>query len=79
MALVRVLVASLGLAGLASSAILPKINSYPGHELALENRTLDEIYAAAKNETGELIVLWGGDGKCSFGLLTIFPGGCDLY
>ncbi|KAJ5881348.1 uncharacterized protein N7529_000020 [Penicillium soppii] len=54
-------VASLGLIGLGSAAILPKLNSYPGHDLAMENRTLDEIYAAAKNESGELIVLWGGD------------------
>jgi len=55
-------VASLGLIGLSSAAILPKLNSYPGHDLALENRTLDEIYAATNNESGELIVLWGGDG-----------------
>ncbi|OQD66296.1 hypothetical protein PENDEC_c052G06747 [Penicillium decumbens] len=54
-------VASLGLIGLSSAAILPKLNSYPGHDLALENRTLDEIYVATKNESGELIVLWGGD------------------
>ncbi|KAJ5776384.1 uncharacterized protein N7511_001395 [Penicillium nucicola] len=61
MAPFKAFIASLGLVGFASGAILPKINSYPGHNLALENRTLDEIYAAAKNETGELVVLWGGD------------------
>lgn len=71
-------VASLGLVGLASGAILPKINSYPGHDLALENRTLDEIYAAAKSETGELIVLWGGDGMFSV-FFTYLLGACDLF
>ncbi|KAK6002040.1 hypothetical protein QM012_002530 [Aureobasidium pullulans] len=34
---------------------------FPSKYVAIETRSLDEIYAAAKNETGELIVLWGGD------------------
>ncbi|THY14056.1 periplasmic binding protein-like II [Aureobasidium pullulans] len=45
----------------AFSAILPLPNSFPGHAVGIDNRTLDQIYAVAKNETGELIVLWGGD------------------
>lgn len=56
-------VASLGLVSLGSAAILPNFNTYPGHDVAVEARTMDEIYAAAKNESGELVVLWGGDGK----------------
>lgn len=58
-------VASLGLVSLGSAAILPKLNTYPGHDVVVEARTMDEIYAAAKNESGELVVLWGGDGKDS--------------
>lgn len=53
----------LGLASLVHAAT-PAWNSYPGHSPAVENRTLDEIYEAAKQEQGELIVLWGGDGRC---------------
>ncbi|THW08176.1 periplasmic binding protein-like II [Aureobasidium pullulans] len=45
----------------AFSAILPLPNSFPGHAVDIDNRTLDQIYAVARNETGELIVLWGGD------------------
>ena len=30
---------------------------------AVENRSLDEIYEAAQQESGELTILWGGDGK----------------
>lgn len=77
-------VASLGLIGLGSAAILPKLNSYPGHDLAMENRTLDEIYAAAKNESGELIVLWGGDGMdpvsnfCSLPVIYVDHGAFDI-
>jgi hypothetical protein len=78
MAPLSAFVGSLGLVGPASSAILPKIDSYPGHDLALENRTLDEIYAAAKNETGELIVLWGEDGMFLFSFFTFLLGACDL-
>ncbi|THZ77981.1 periplasmic binding protein-like II [Aureobasidium pullulans] len=48
----------------AFSAILPLPNSFPGHAVDIDNRTLDQIYAVARNETGELIVLWGGDGGC---------------
>ncbi|KAJ5491852.1 hypothetical protein LT330_009114 [Penicillium expansum] len=51
----------LGLVDLARCNVLPKWNSYPGHDPAIENRTLDEIYESAKQETGDLIVLWGGD------------------
>lgn len=39
------------------------ISSFPGSEPAVETRTIDEQYAAARNETGELVVLWGGDGE----------------
>lgn len=53
----------LGLVDLARCNVLPKWNSYPGHDPAIENRTLDEIYESAKQETGDLIVLWGGDGN----------------
>lgn len=53
----------LGLVDLARCSVLPNWNSYPSHDPAIENRTLDEIYAAAKKETGDLIVLWGGDGN----------------
>ncbi|KAL1305775.1 hypothetical protein AAFC00_003942 [Neodothiora populina] len=53
--------AALGLSAPALAAVLPHLNSYPGHSPKVDNRTLDEIYAAAKNESGELIVLWGGD------------------
>ncbi|THY29650.1 periplasmic binding protein-like II [Aureobasidium pullulans] len=45
----------------AFSAVLPLPNSFPGHAVDIDNRTLDQIYAVARNETGELIVLWGGD------------------
>jgi hypothetical protein len=79
MAPLSAFVESLGLVGLASSAILPKINSYPGHDLALDNRTLDELYAAAKNETGELIFLWSGDGMFLFSFFTFLLGACALY
>ncbi|THY50514.1 periplasmic binding protein-like II [Aureobasidium pullulans] len=48
----------------AFCAILPLPNSFPGHAVDIDNRTLDQIYAVARNETGELIVLWGGDGGC---------------
>ncbi|THW77654.1 periplasmic binding protein-like II [Aureobasidium pullulans] len=48
----------------AFSAVLPLPNSFPGHAVDIDNRTLDQIYAVARNETGELIVLWGGDGGC---------------
>ncbi|KAJ5413298.1 hypothetical protein N7465_005603 [Penicillium sp. CMV-2018d] len=51
----------LGLVDLARCNVLPNWNSYPSHDPAIENRTLDEIYAVAKKETGDLIVLWGGD------------------
>lgn len=37
-------------------------NSYPGSDSAVENRTLDQIYAAAQKEGGELVVFSGGDG-----------------
>lgn len=53
----------LGLVDLARCNVLPNSNSYPSHDPAIENRTLDEIYASAKKETGDLIVLWGGDGN----------------
>jgi hypothetical protein len=39
------------------------ISSFPGSEPTIESRTLDEQYAVAQNETGELVVLWGGDGE----------------
>ncbi|EKV11061.1 ABC-type Fe3+ transport system [Penicillium digitatum PHI26] len=51
----------LGLVDLARCGVLPNWNSYPSHDPAIENRTLDEIYASAKHEMGDLIVLWGGD------------------
>ena len=53
----------LGLVDLARCGVLPNWNSYPSHDPAIENRTLDEIYASAKHEMGDLIVLWGGDGN----------------
>lgn len=31
--------------------------------VSLDNRTLDEIYAAAKLETGPLTIAMGGDGE----------------
>ncbi|ETI24378.1 hypothetical protein G647_03747 [Cladophialophora carrionii CBS 160.54] len=37
------------------------ISSFPGSEPAIDLRTLDEQYALAQNETGDLVVLWGGD------------------
>ena len=38
-----------------------------------EDRTLDEIYQAAQKESGQLTVLWGGDGKLvSVSLARIF-------
>ncbi|CAG7944783.1 unnamed protein product [Penicillium nalgiovense] len=49
-----------GFLGLAAAA-LPEWNSFPGHSPAIENRSLDQIYATAKKEHGSLVVLWGGD------------------
>lgn len=40
-------------------------NSFPGSSPEIENRTIEQIYAAAKLESGELTVSWGGDGECS--------------
>lgn len=56
-------VGALGLfCAVSAAAVLPEWNSYPGHSPAVETRSLDEIYEAAKKEEGSLIVLWGGDG-----------------
>ncbi|KAI5781894.1 hypothetical protein EDC01DRAFT_619413 [Geopyxis carbonaria] len=38
-------------------------NSFPGHRAAEEKRSIDQIYAAAKKESGSLKVAWGGDEK----------------
>lgn len=38
-------------------------SSFPGSKTAIETRTLDQIYAAAQLESGDLVVAWGGDGK----------------
>lgn len=38
-------------------------NSFPGSDPGVETRTLDQIYAAAQLESGELTVSWGGDGE----------------
>lgn len=38
-------------------------NSFPGSNPGPETRTLDQIYAAAQLESGELTVAWGGDGE----------------
>ncbi|KAH8800350.1 hypothetical protein F5884DRAFT_810075 [Xylogone sp. PMI_703] len=53
------------LSSLLSSYVLARSvsNSYPGHEPAIETRTLDEQYAAAQRESGTLTVLWGGDAQ----------------
>lgn len=40
-------------------------NSFPGSNPEIENRTIEQIYAAAKLESGELTVSWGGDGEYS--------------
>lgn len=66
----------LGLVDLARCNVLPNWNSYPSHDPAIENRTLDEIYAAAKKETGDLIVLWGGDGN-NFTFLKLRTNACS--
>lgn len=52
---------SLALLSPVLAAVLPSWNSFPGHDPAIDNRTLDEIYAAAKKEGGVLTVLSGGD------------------
>lgn len=43
-------------------------NSFPGSDPAIETRTIEQIYAAAQLESGELTVSWGGDGMlfCAF-------------
>lgn len=53
---------SLALVSPVLAAVWPASNSFPGHGSTIDNRTLDEIYAAAQKEGGELTVLWGGDG-----------------
>lgn len=45
-----------------SDAVWGNPNSFPGSNPEIETRTLDQIYEAAQLETGELTVLWGGDG-----------------
>lgn len=37
-------------------------SSFPGTNPDIDTRTLDQIYAAAQLESGELTVSWGGDG-----------------
>lgn len=32
-------------------------------QVGVDSRSLDEIYAAARQESGALQVFWGGDGK----------------
>ena len=53
---------SLALLSRVLAAVWSASNSFPGHGLAIDNRTLDEIYAAARKEGGELTVPWKGDG-----------------
>lgn len=43
------------------------LTTYPSVEI--DSRSLDDIYAAAKQESGPLQVFWGGDGKCPDSLL----------
>lgn len=47
---------------LSLSSVALAANSFPGGSVSIENRTLDEIYAVAKAESGPLTVVWGGDG-----------------
>ncbi|KAG9570265.1 periplasmic binding protein-like II, partial [Aureobasidium melanogenum] len=55
------LVAMLALSAPVLSATLHQPDRFQSKDVIVEKRTLDQIYAAAMNETGELIVLWGGD------------------
>lgn len=56
----------LGLTNSALATVFPQLKSFPKTNPRIENRTLDQIYAAAQHETGELTVLWGGDGKKTY-------------
>ncbi|THC88863.1 hypothetical protein EYZ11_011694 [Aspergillus tanneri] len=45
----------------SSLATVTTQSSYPSRGILTDTRSLDEIYAAASTESGELTVLWGGD------------------
>ena len=69
---------SLALLSPVLAAVLPSWNSFPGHDPAIDNRTLDEIYAAAKKEGGVLTVLSGGDGMYQLESLSPLWSSVDL-
>lgn len=68
----RAVVYSVIFQGLSLAVSLPLADSFPGHDIVVDNRTLDEIYAAAQKESGELTVFWGGDGNSCITLLVSF-------
>ncbi|KAH8808650.1 ABC transporter substrate binding protein-like protein [Xylogone sp. PMI_703] len=43
------------------AALARSISSFPGANPSIDTRTLDEIYEAAQKESGELVVMFGGD------------------
>ena len=44
-------------------ALATRVQAQWTPNVPVENRTLDEIYQAAQEESGSLTVLWGGDGE----------------
>lgn len=52
------LLSTLGLLG----TVLGSSNSFPGSNVDIDTRSLDDIYEAAKLESGPLRICWGGDG-----------------
>ncbi|RPB10180.1 periplasmic binding protein-like II [Morchella conica CCBAS932] len=51
------LLSTLGLLG----TVLGSSNSFPGSNVDIDTRSLDDIYEAAKLESGPLRICWGGD------------------
>lgn len=51
------------LKSLAYAGLIAKVVNCYTANVPLETRSLDEIYQAAQNEDGNLVVAWGGDGE----------------